>query len=101
MSLVLGIDLGTSGCRSAVFDDRLNMLCSARTEYPLSIPGGSRIEQDAGVWWDSVRQTVREATALLGKKSAAIRSIGRELSGHIHRTRWERRKGAVRGNQLA
>ena len=81
MSLVLGIDLGTSGCRSAVFDDRLNMLCSARTEYPLSILGGSRIEQDAGVWWDSVRQTVREATALLGKKSAAIRSIGVSSQG--------------------
>ena len=92
MSLVLGIDLGTSGCRSAVFDDRLNMLCSARTEYPLSILGGNRIEQDAGVWWDSARQTVKERS---------YQKYWRELSGHIHCTRWERRKGAVRGNQLA
>ena len=37
MSLVLSIDMGTSGCRSAAFDQELNLLAMARGDYPLSV----------------------------------------------------------------
>ena len=80
MAWVLSIDLGTSGCRSAVYDETLTMLASASTEYPLILLPNGYVEQDANVWWDCVVSTAREAIAKAGNgeniKSIAISSQG-------------------------
>lgn len=81
MSLVLGIDLGTSGCRSAAFDSGLNMLESVRAEYPLTVLGDQEVEQDAEMWWNSVKETVRGVTAKLGARSAEIKSVAVSSQG--------------------
>ena len=81
MSLVLSIDMGTSGCRSAAFDQELNLLAMARGDYPLEILSERQVEQDANLWWEAVKSTVREVTAQLGQRRLEIRSIGISSQG--------------------
>lgn len=73
MDLALSIDLGTSGCRCAVFDDGLRMLACAKTDYPLIVRSETEIDQDAEVWWQAVRTTAREVIAAV--EEPAIRAI--------------------------
>lgn len=60
MDYVLAIDLGTSGCRSAVFDKELNLIGLAKREYPLLIRSEVEIEQDPEEWWEKVKETIWE-----------------------------------------
>lgn len=73
MTLSLGIDVGTSGVRTAVMDgDKL--LSMARADHPLQDP--SRI--DANGWWSAVESClVKQVSALheLGLDPAAITGI--------------------------
>ncbi len=47
MPYVLAIDFGTSGCRSAIYNEKLEMLYAAVAEYPLIVLSEKEIEQDA------------------------------------------------------
>ena len=44
MAYVLAIDFGTSGCRSAIYDENLQMLYVAIAEYPLIVLSEKEIE---------------------------------------------------------
>ena len=81
MSLVLSIDLGTSGCRSAVFDQELRMLELSRAEYPLSVLTDRHVEQDAQLWWKAVEDTVGDVTSKLGARRKEIKSIAISSQG--------------------
>ncbi|MEG1524785.1 MAG: FGGY family carbohydrate kinase [Clostridia bacterium] len=81
MNLVLSIDLGTSGCRSAVFDDTLNMLCIATAEYPLIIQSDTEIEQDANLWYASVVDTIKRALTACPACIQEIRAISVSSQG--------------------
>ena len=63
--MVISIDLGTSGCRSAVFDEDMHMLSSAVRDYPLITLSDTEIEQDADLWWMCVKETLKEAVRSL------------------------------------
>ena len=62
MSL-LGIDLGTSGCKSAVFSSQGALLSLAYEEYDTLEPQPGWAELDARAVWAKVRQTIRAAAA--------------------------------------
>ena len=47
MSL-LGLDIGTTGCKAAAFSDDGTLLHSVYEEYPLRFPGPDRCELDPG-----------------------------------------------------
>ena len=64
MTYVLAVDFGTSGCRSAVYNEKLQMLCVAVEEYPLIVHSETEIEQDANVWWDKAKKTIKKAPIL-------------------------------------
>ncbi len=78
---VIGIDIGTSGCKSLIIDDRGRVVARALEEYPLSNPHPGWSEQNPEDWWQACRTTIRQ---LLKNFSAAgsIRAIG--LSGQMH-----------------
>jgi xylulokinase len=67
---LLGIDLGTTGCKSMVFDLEGNILGDHYIEYDLIFtPEG--VEQDANLWWDHVKTAIQTAlrnAAVDGKK---------------------------------
>ena len=61
MAYVLAIDFGTSGCRSAIYGENLQMLYAAVAEYPLIVLSEKEIEQDADLWWQRALETMEKA----------------------------------------
>lgn len=71
--LLIGVDLGTTGVRSIAYDAELNEIGSQYYEYPLINLGQDRIEQNAGLWWELVQQSIRAAAASFGRaESCAV-----------------------------
>lgn len=62
MSL-LGIDVGTTGCKAAVFSTEGSVLASAYEEYDVLRPEPGWAELDAVAVWDKVRRTIREVVS--------------------------------------
>ena len=51
---LLGIDIGTSACKVAVFDRYGNVAASASGDYPVYYPREGWAEQNPEEWWDGV-----------------------------------------------
>jgi xylulokinase len=66
MSLI-GLDIGTTGCKAIVFDCAGRILSQAAREYPILTPKPNWAEQDAElVWrlaWDALKQAVSQNKA--------------------------------------
>jgi len=65
MSL-LGLDIGTTGCKAIVFDVEGNILGSAYREYPLVHPRPGWTELDATLVWSRVEESIRQAVGNAG-----------------------------------
>ena len=65
MSL-LGIDVGTSGCKTAVFSERGALLSLAYEEYDFQHPQPGWAELDTPTVWAQVKHTIRKAAAGAG-----------------------------------
>ncbi len=57
--LLLGIDIGTTGTKAAVFTEEGIMLALGHDEYEVSIPHSNWAEQDPETWWQAVCKTTR------------------------------------------
>lgn len=57
---LLGIDLGTSVCKSAIFSLDGRTLAVARGEYPIESPQPGWAEEDQNLWWSEISRTIRE-----------------------------------------
>lgn len=75
MNCYLAVDLGTTGCRSIVFDDSARMLGSSYEEYGLITPMECWVEQDADLWWALTLRTAKKAIQQANLDPANIRSI--------------------------
>jgi xylulokinase len=78
MSL-LGIDVGTSGCKSAVFSERGDLQSLAYEEYDFQHPQPGWAELDTNKVWAQVKHTMRKAAAGAGKdavQSVCVSSMG-------------------------
>jgi len=62
MSL-LGIDVGTTGCKAGVLDAQGKILALAYREYEISRPQPGWAEFDSQAVWDKVKLVIREAVA--------------------------------------
>ncbi len=62
MKYYLGIDLGTTGTKSILFDDNGDVIGKGYKGYPLITPSENFFEQDAEEWYDAVVESVKEAT---------------------------------------
>ena len=77
---LLGIDVGTSGTKTALFGIDGGLIASYTDEYPLYQPQNGWAEQDPDDWW---RAAVNGIRAVLAKSGGAeISGIG--LSGQMH-----------------
>lgn len=82
MKYLLGIDIGTSGCK-AVLTDKKGVVCgSATAPYDLSRPRPGWAEQEATDWWYGCVQAIRRLTAQCTDALESIAAIG--LSGQMH-----------------
>jgi xylulokinase len=82
MSL-LGIDLGTTGCKAVAFDEGGKILASAYREYPLHFPETGWIELDSNRVMASAREVIREAAGLVKRdpvRALAVASQGEAVT---------------------
>jgi len=70
---VIGLDVGTSGVKSTVFDGRANVLGHAYREYNLICPGEGMFELDPRVLIEKIYEVLAESTQICDKKG--IRAI--------------------------
>ena len=63
MKAYLGIDIGTTAVKAALFDKQGAMLGSGLAEYTLETPAPDIVELDAEVYVDAVRDAVANALA--------------------------------------
>lgn len=82
MAYLLGIDIGTSGTKTVLFDTKGNTIASALGEYPMDQPQIGWAEQDPQDWWRATADTIREVIQKTGIKPEEIKGIG--LSGQMH-----------------
>ncbi len=60
---LLGIDIGTSACKAAIFDQSGEVIASASEEYPVDYPHPGWAEQDPQDWWRAVCTAIRRMAA--------------------------------------
>jgi len=60
MAKLLGIDVGTSGCKVLLLNESGEVLKQATAEYPLSVPHPLWSEQNPEDWWAGVQQCLAE-----------------------------------------
>src|SRR2546423_1059207 len=86
MHALLGIDLGTTGVKAALFSaEDGQVLSSAFVDYPLMHPRPGWAEQDPATWWQATITAIR--TCLVGAvrhnvQPSDVRGVG--LSGQMH-----------------
>lgn len=61
MKYYLAIDLGTTGCRSIIFDEELKLIADSYKEYGLQTPNEKWAQQDAELWWSLSLETAKQA----------------------------------------
>lgn len=57
---LLGIDIGTSACKVAVFDREGQVKAAVTGDYPVYYPREGWVEQNPEEWWEAVCQAIRE-----------------------------------------
>jgi xylulokinase len=82
MSVLLGIDIGTSGTKTLLIDARGRILASVTVEYPAYAPRPAWSEQDPEDWWRATAASVRKALARAKVMPADVAGVG--LSGQMH-----------------
>lgn len=81
MALYLAVDLGTTGCRSILFDENMGAVASDYREYGLITPRETWVEQDAQLWWSLTLQTAKAAIEKAGVSGSEIRGISVSSQG--------------------
>src|SRR3989441_12654402 len=86
MQTLLGIDLGTSGVKAALFAaDNGDVLADAFVDSPLYHPHPGWAEQKPAEWWQATLSAVRTCLvqgATQGAQASDVRGVG--LSGQMH-----------------
>ncbi len=80
MQALLGIDIGTSGCKALLIGTDGAVIAADTVTYPLSQPRPGWTEQDPELWVDGARKAV--AGALARAPGIEILCVG--LSGQMH-----------------
>ncbi|MFC7365255.1 MULTISPECIES: xylulokinase [Bhargavaea] len=57
--LLLGIDIGTSSCKVAIFEEDGRVVAQSSSNYPLYTPEAGWVEQDPEEWWTAVCRSVK------------------------------------------
>ena len=81
MSL-LGVDIGTTGCKAAAFTEDGRCLASAYREYPTQHPAPGLAELDSLAVWQSVQDVIRQVareTAGDPVSAASFSSLGEAM----------------------
>ncbi len=82
MNYYLGVDIGTSGTKTVLFDVQGNVIASKTEEYPLYQPQNGYAEQEPADWANAVLHTIAAVMQKSGVEKSDVKGIG--LSGQMH-----------------
>jgi xylulokinase len=82
MSLLLGIDIGTSATKALLINERGTIVASASRDYPLYAPKPGWSEQEPQDWWLATAAAVRELLSRPGISAADVAGVS--FSGQMH-----------------
>ncbi len=74
--LLMGIDLGTSACKVALFNKNGEVVASNSGEYHVYHKNPGWAEQDPNEWWEVIAKTIKEMLEKFQIDSKLIKSIG-------------------------
>ena len=80
---LLGIDIGTSSCKVALFRENGTVAAIGGNDYPVSYPQRGWAEQDPEDWWQGICRAVRAMLEESGIDPSDIAGIGVDGQGSI------------------
>mgnify|MGYP002715435241 CR=1 FL=1 len=82
MSYVIGVDCGTSGTKTVLFDELGNSIESSTIEYPMYQPKNGYAEQKPIDWANAMMNTIKAVIGRSGVNKNDVKAIG--ISGQMH-----------------
>ncbi len=80
MKYLIGVDLGTSGTKTVLFDTDGNVVASKTIEYPMYQPHNGWAEQEPIDWYNAAVETIKYVSSKVDPKDIA----GLGISGQMH-----------------
>lgn len=77
---LIGLDIGTTGCKAHIFSEDLTLLKSVSREYPVDIPHPGWAEQDAEKVWAFAKECLRESVEAAGVADS-VKAISLSVQG--------------------
>lgn len=81
-TVLMGIDLGTTGVKVTLLDEAGNVLVTAYREYAIGVPHPGYAEQNPEDWWAGLVACTQELKTVAGPHFAAVAGIG--ICGQMH-----------------
>ncbi len=81
MKTLLGIDLGTTGCKAAICSPKGNLLGESYLEIPLIKPAPGVVEQNAAQWWTLTQEAIRRAVWDAGLDGGTVQALSVSSQG--------------------
>jgi xylulokinase len=81
MALLIGIDLGTTGCKAGVYDEGGRLRGESYLEYGLITRSAVMIEQDPHAWWRLTREVIGLALDAAGGERGEVRGLAVSSQG--------------------
>lgn len=82
MSYLIGVDIGTSGTKTVLFDEKGNSVASHLEEYPLYQEKIGWAEQEPTDWWNATASGIKAVLHKSGVNPDDVKGVG--LSGQMH-----------------
>lgn len=82
MKYAIGVDIGTSGTKSVLFDETGRVMASATVEYPLYQEKNGYAEQNPADWYNASIETIKKIISESDVSADDITGVG--LSGQMH-----------------
>jgi len=81
MKYYIGIDIGTTGCKSSVYSCEGDVIGEAYIEYSLKVMSDIEIEQEPEIWWELLKKSLRQSIVRSGINSRHISAISISSQG--------------------
>jgi xylulokinase len=73
---LLGIDIGTSACKTAIFNRQGEVIASSSEEYQVFYPKPGYAEQNPDDWWEAVCKSIKAVLTKAGIDNRDIAAVG-------------------------
>jgi Sugar (pentulose and hexulose) kinases len=79
----IGIDLGTSSCKVAVFNREGTLIASSTKQYGLILGKDGKVEQNPLEWWNAVRGALRDVSSRIDSNRVMAMGVTGQWSGTV------------------